>query len=106
MAAPLKASERIARLADQIEAVLDANTNASANPEALLQLRGAAAELGGGDAYTSAKLVELMGKAQVFYSARGFFRFPGASQRLWDDMRHDLLDRIRMRSRVLASQGD
>ena len=106
MPVSLKPSERIARLADRIEAVLDANARASANPEALAQLLGAAAELGGGDAYTSAKLVELMAKAQIFYSARGFFRLPGTAQRMWNDMRHDLLDRIRMRSRVLAAQGD
>jgi hypothetical protein len=102
----MKTSERISRLADKIESVLDSHRKASDDPVAMEQLRSAAAELGASDAYTSGRLVELMGKAQVFYSARGFFRLPGQSQRLYGDMRHELLDRIRMRARVLASQGD
>jgi len=102
----MKTSERISRLADRIESVLDSHHVASADPEAMNALRAAAAELGANDGYTSGRLVELMGKAQIFYSARGFFRMPGRSQRLYADMRHDLLDRIRMRARVLASQGD
>ena len=102
----MKTSERISQVADRIESVLDSHSVASANPEAMNALRAAAAELGATDSYTSGRLIELMGKAQVFYSARGFFRMPGQSQRLFGDMRHDLLDRIRMRARVLASQGD
>jgi hypothetical protein len=102
----MKTSERIIRAADRIQAVLDANTSAKSNPAAMDELRAAAAELGRSDPYTSGRLIELMGKAQVFYSARGFFRLPGQSQRLFGDMRDDLLDRIRMRARVLASHGD
>ena len=102
----MKTSERISRVADRIESVLDQHHVANANAEAMNALRAAAAELGASDSYASGRLVELMGKAQVFYSARGFFRMPGQSQRLFGDMRHDLLDRIRMRARVLASQGD
>lgn len=102
----MKTSERITRAADRIQAVLDANPSAKANPAAMAELRAAAAELGASDAYTSGRVVELMGKAQIFYSARGFFRLPGQSQRLLSVMRDDLLDRIRMRARVLASQDD
>ena len=102
----MKTSERITQVADRIEAVLDANRGAHANPAAMAQLRAAAAELGARDSYASGKLVELMGKAQIFYGKRGVFRLPGSGQRLWTDMRDDLLDRLRMRSRVLGSQGD
>jgi|GEM_PF-5240932 len=102
----MKTSERITRAADRIQSVLETNATAKANSAAMDELRAAAAELGASDAYTSGRLIELMGKAQVFYSARGFFRLPGQSQRLYGVMRDDLLDRIRMRARVLASQGD
>ncbi|HJW12237.1 MAG TPA: hypothetical protein VJ598_10645 [Albitalea sp.] len=102
----MKTSERITRVADQIEAVLDANPSSRANPEAMAQLLAAAAELSGGDAYASGKLVELVAKAQVFYGPRSRFRLPGRSQGLWSEMREALLDRLRMRARVLASQGD
>ena len=44
--------------------------------------------------------------AQVFYGPRSIFRLPGTGRRLWNDMHEDLLDRLRMRARVLASQGD
>ena len=47
-----------------------------------------------------------MAKAQVFYGPRSIFRLPGTGRRLWNDMHEDLLDRLRMRARVLASQGD
>ena len=58
------------------------------------------------DRFTSDKLVELLAKAQVFYGRKGLFRLPGSGRRLWTDMREDLLDRLRMRARVLESQGD
>lgn len=102
----MKTSDRIAELADQLGAVFDAHPKAGANPDAMAALRGAVTRLGSTDRYTSGCVVELLGKAQVFYSARGFFRMPGQSQRLLGGMRDDLLDRIRMRGRVLASQGD
>ncbi|HUG23064.1 hypothetical protein [Piscinibacter sp.] len=102
----MKTSERIAHVADRIEAVLDANPSAHANPGAMLALRTAAAELGAHDPYASEKLIQLMERAQVYYGARSFFRLPGTSRHLWSDMRDDLLDRLRMRARVLASQGE
>jgi hypothetical protein len=102
----MRSSERITHVADRIEAVLDANPNSRANPEAMAELLAAAAELKGSDPYASGKLVELVAKAQVFYGARSRFRLPGRSQGLWSDMHDGLLDRLRMRARVLASQGD
>ena len=102
----MKSSERITRAADRIQAVLEANRSADVNPAAMNELRAAAAELGAIDAFSSGKLVELMDKAQIFYGHRSLFRLPGSSQRLWGAMREDLLDRLRMRARVLASQGD
>jgi hypothetical protein len=99
-------SERITRAADRIEAVLDAHRQADADPAAMSELRAAAAELGAIDPFSSSKLVELMERAQVFYGRRSLFRLPGSSQRLWGAMREDLLDMLRMRARVLASQGD
>jgi hypothetical protein len=104
--AAMKTSDRITRAADRIEQVLDANRVSDANPAAMNELRAAAAELGASDGFTSAKLVELMDKAQVFYGRKTLFRLPGSSQRLWGAMREDLLDLLRMRARVLASQGD
>jgi hypothetical protein len=101
----MKTSERIAHVADRIEAVLDANRSAKANPAAMVALRAAAAELGAQDPYASGKLIELMERAQVFYGTRSFFRLPGTAQHLWSEMRDELLDCLRMRSRVLASQG-
>jgi hypothetical protein len=102
----MKTSERITQVADRIQAVLDANAAARANPQAMNELRAAAAALGAADPFSSGKLVELMGKAQIFYGQRSLFRLPGSSARLWSDMHDDLLDRLRMRARVLASQGD
>jgi len=102
----MKTSERIAHAADRIQAVLDAHRSADANPVAMNELRAAAAELGAIDAFSSGKLVELMDKAQIFYGRKSLFRLPGSSQRLWSAMREDLLDLLRMRARVLASQGD
>ncbi len=106
MPLPMKSSELISRVADRIEAVLDANPASQANPDAMAQLLAAAAELKGSDPYASGKLVELIGKAQVFYGARTRFRLPGRAQGLWNEMHEGLLDRLRMRARVLASQGD
>ena len=60
----MKTSERITRLADEIEAVLDANAVSSANPQAMDRLRSAAGALGPSDPYTSDKVVDLMGKAR------------------------------------------
>ena len=102
----MKTSERITRAADTIEAVLDAHRTAEPNAAAMQALRSAAADLGGRDAFASGKLVELMEKAQVFYGRQSLFRLPGSAQRLWAAMRGDLLDLLRMRARVLASQGD
>ena len=102
----MKTSERITRAADRIQAVLDAHRSADANPAAMDELRAAAAELGPGDPFSSGKMIELMAKAQVFYGRKSLFRLPGSSQRLWGAMHEDLLDLLRMRARVLASQGD
>ena len=101
----MKTSERITVVADRIQAVLDANQQSESNPQAMTQLRAAVAQLGAGDAFASGKLVELLERAQAFYGRRTLFRLPGSSQRLWGAM-HDLLDLMRMRARVLGSQGD
>ncbi|HEX6707484.1 MAG TPA: hypothetical protein VF169_22185 [Albitalea sp.] len=102
----MKSSERIHRAADRIAAVLDAHTTSSADAPAMDELRAIALELGSLDRFTSDKLVELLAKAQVFYGRKSLFRLPGSGRRLWTDMREDLLDRLRMRARVLESQGD
>lgn len=102
----MKTSERITHVADLLEAVLDAHRVAQPDPVAMQALRAAAAELGPRDAFSSGKLVELMEKAQVFYGRQSLFRLPGSAQRLWGAMRGELLDLLRMRARVLASQGD
>lgn len=102
----MKTSERITHVADTIESVLDAHRVAEPNAAAMQALRAAAAELGARDAFASGKLVELMEKAQVFYGRQSLFRLPGSAQRLWGTMHGDLLDLLRMRARVLASQGD
>ncbi|MFL6661291.1 MAG: hypothetical protein ACJ8G7_03885 [Rhizobacter sp.] len=102
----MKTSERITQVADRIEAVLASNAEPGANTQAMGELRAAALALGAGDPYASGKLVELMAKAQVFYGPRSIFRLPGTGRRLWNDMHEDLLDRLRMRARVLASRGD
>jgi len=102
----MKTSERIQLVADRIQAVLDAHPTASANPQAMNELRAAAAELGAKDGFASGKLVELMERAQVFYGRQSLFRLPGSSQRLYGAMHGELLDMLRMRARVLASQDD
>jgi hypothetical protein len=102
----MKTSERITHAADRIQAVLDAHRSAESNPAAMNELRAAAAELGAADPFSSGKMIELMEKAQVFYGRKSLFRLPGSSQRLWGAMHEDLLDLLRMRARVLASQGD
>jgi hypothetical protein len=102
----MKTSERIHRAADRIQAVLDAHPSADANPQAIAELRSAAAELGARDPFASGKMIELMEKAQVFYGRRSLFRLPGSVQRLRFAMNHDLLDMLRMRARVLEQQGD
>ena len=102
----MKSSERITRAADRIAAVLDTHTASTADAQAMDELRAIALELGSLDRFTSDKLVELLAKAQVFYGRKGLFRLPGSGRRLWTDMREDLLDRLRMRARVLESQGD
>jgi hypothetical protein len=104
--AGVKTSERITQVVDRIEAVLQANASSGANPQAMTELRAAALALGGGDPFSSGKLVDLMAKAQIFYGRPSLFRLPGSAGRLWRDMHDDLLDRLRMRARVLASQGD
>ena len=101
----MKTSERITVVADRIQAVLDANQQSESNAQAMTQLRSAVAQMGTGDAFASGKLVELLEKAQAFYGRRTLFRLPGSSQRLWGAMQ-DLLDLMRMRARVLGSQGD
>ena len=101
----MKTSERITVVADRIQAVLDANRQSESNPQAMSQLRAAVAQMGASDAFASGKLVELLEKAQAFYGRRSLFRLPGSSQRLWGAM-GDLLDLMRMRARVLGSQGD
>jgi hypothetical protein len=102
----MKTSERITLVADRIQAVLDANRTADANVTAMAELRAAATQLGASDPFSSGKLVELMEKAQAFYGRKSLFRLPGSSQRLWHAMHDELLDLLRMRARVLASQGD
>ncbi len=101
----LKTSERINLVADRIQAVLDANRSSDANPQAMTELRAAVAQMGAKDPFASGKMVELLEKAQAFYGRRSLFRLPGSSQRLLGAM-HDLLDLMRMRARVMASQGD
>ena len=102
----MKTSERIILVVDRIQAVLDANRTSDANVQAMTELRAAAAVLGANDAFASGKLIELMEKAQAFYGRRSLFRLPGSSQRLWCAMHDELVDLMRMRARVLASQGD
>jgi hypothetical protein len=102
----MKTSERITRAADRIAAVLDTHTASRADPQAMDELRAVAHELGSPDRFSSDKLVELLAKAQIFYGKPSLFRLPGSSRRLWTDMREDLLDRLRMRARVLESHGD
>jgi hypothetical protein len=102
----MKTSERILQTADRIQAVLDANPRPGVNTDAMKELRAAAAGLGASDAFASSKLVELMEKAQVFYGTQSLFRLPGSSQRLWGAMRDELLDLLRMRARMLATQDD
>jgi hypothetical protein len=102
----MKTSERISIAADRIQAVLDANRVADANAAAMTELRAAALQMGAQDAFASGKVVELLEKAQAFYGRKSLFRLPGSSQRLWSSMHDELLDLIRMRARVLASQGE
>jgi hypothetical protein len=102
----MKTSERNTLAADRIQAVLEANRVADANVQAMAELRAAAAQMGAQDSFASGKLIELLEKAQVFYGRKTLFRLPGSSQRLWGSMRDELLDLMRMRARVLASQGD
>lgn len=102
----VKTSERITEVADRIQAVLEAHRTQDADPQAMAELRAAAAALGGSDPFSSGKLVELMEAAQVFYGRRSLFRLPGSAQRLWGRMHGEQLDLLRMRARVLASQGD
>ena len=101
----MKTSERITLAADRIETVLDTWRQPGPAPEAMDALRRVALELGARDPFSSGKLVALMKQAQVFYGRRSLFRLPGSSQRLWQQMR-DEIDLLRMRSRVLAGQGD
>lgn len=103
---PMKTSERITAVADRIQAVLETHRQADANPQAMAELRSAAAALGPSDPFSSGKLVELMEAAQVFYGRRSLFRLPGSAERLWGRMHGEQLDLLRMRARVLASQGD
>lgn len=102
----MKSSERINLVADRIQAVLDAHPQPGSNVQAMTELRAAAAQLGARDPFSSGKLVELMGKAQVFYGRQSLFRLPGSAQRLYAVMHGELLDMLRMRARVMASQDD
>jgi hypothetical protein len=102
----MKTSERISIAADRIQAVLDTHRVADANAAAMAELRAAAQQMGAQDAFASSKVVELLEKAQAFYGRKSLFRLPGSSQRLWGSMHDELLDLLRMRARVLASQGD
>ncbi len=90
----MKTSEQIRRIADEMESELKAHEMPDANPQLIGRLRFLRSPLGALDTYASEKAGDLTAKAEIFYSARKHWDYPGGTALLRAQM-FALLDRIR-----------
>jgi hypothetical protein len=102
----MKTSERIVKVAAEIEAALNEYPIPVPNQVIPNRIRFLAAQLSGYDHYAAEKAYKIAELASIFYSARKHTKYRGGSDALWTEMTFDLLSRIRSQARNREAAGD
>jgi len=102
----MKRSEKIIKVADEIETALNESPIPRSNQLILNRIRFLAGQLSGCDNYAWEKAREIAMLASIYYSARKHAKYPGGSDALRTRMTLDLLGRIRSQAKIREAAGD
>lgn len=101
----MKASDRILKIADEIEALLKANPLPAPNPGVLQRLQFLRGQIAGHSHYSGEKVGQIISHATKYYSARKHQSVRGGAEMLMTLMTFDLLGRIRSDAKSFAANG-
>lgn len=102
----MKRSEKIIKLAAEIETILNEGPMPTPNQSIPIRIRFLAGQLSGCDHYAMEKAYEISRLASIFYSARKHAKYPGGSAVLWAKMTFGLLENIRTQAKNREAVGD
>lgn len=101
-----RTSDRICEIAEEIDAVLKAHRVPAPNRTVVDRLQFLANQLKPWDSYAGEKASNIVLKAEIFYSARKHWKYPGEANMLYTEMTFDLLNRIRGAAERRKQAGD
>lgn len=93
-------------IASEIEALLQKNDSPNPNPVAIKKLSSLANQIQPWDSYAGEKAHKIVSLANIYYSDRKHFKYPGGAENLYVEMSFDLLNRIKRQAEIYKSKGD
>jgi hypothetical protein len=95
----MSASDKITKIADEIEEFFMENSCAIKNDMALRKIQSMCSGLGAYDHYIAEKASEIMELSSLLFSARKHKNYRGGAEEIHNRIVHDLLPRIRQRAK-------